>query len=515
MSNTSTIAKNTMWYGIERGISALVAICTSIAIARALGPTKTGYIVYVTYIAGVVANLGTLGIAAATRKYMAEFLGQGEKGIARYIFRHTLALQTVFATVCSVGIVTWVIRDAEADYRTAALLIALSIWPSMMNAIPAQANTATENMAANIPASITAALGYLCAIFATVIMHWGVVGIGASLLLMRWLDFLVRFFPTTRRIRGWELSKKIPADLRKRMIGFSWKSVTNMLLSLIVWERCEVLLLKTRCADIRQLAFYSIAFSMANQLLIIAIVFGAASATTTFAQYGRDKSRLPALAANSFRYIAMTSIPLHFVVSALAIPALKVFYGRSYIGASTVMVLAPLLCLPRAFLTPIQSFFFSTERQTLALLATIFAAVLDVSVAWALIPAHGAVGACIGSGVAQITAVGLLWGIGIWRYKIPMPWTLLAKVVLSSVAASGAAYMLTNKMRAAAGLAVGTVVAAVVLMALFYLLRVLEVQDLNRFETIVKALPHPVARRARFCISILARRAGSPSVVAT
>ena len=82
MTNTRTIARNTGWYGLENAISFVVGLSTSIAIARTLGPTKMGYIIYVIWIASVVSSLGGMGIPATTRKYMAEFLGMGDRGTA-------------------------------------------------------------------------------------------------------------------------------------------------------------------------------------------------------------------------------------------------------------------------------------------------------------------------------------------------------------------------------------------------------------------------------------------------
>jgi len=56
MTNTRTIARNTGWYGLENAISFVVGLSTSIAIARTLGPTKMGYIIYVIWIASVVSS---------------------------------------------------------------------------------------------------------------------------------------------------------------------------------------------------------------------------------------------------------------------------------------------------------------------------------------------------------------------------------------------------------------------------------------------------------------------------
>ena len=101
MSNTKTIFRNTGWYGLENIISSVLGLITSIAIARTLGPSKMGYIIYVMWIASVVSSLGSLGIPATTRKYMAEFLGMGDRGTARYIYFRTLLLQTGVATLAT------------------------------------------------------------------------------------------------------------------------------------------------------------------------------------------------------------------------------------------------------------------------------------------------------------------------------------------------------------------------------------------------------------------------------
>ena len=244
MSNTKTIAKNSGWSGLDLIISAVVALFTSIAINRYLGPLKNGYIIYVSYIALLVSNLGGLGIPATTRKYMAEFIGMGDRGTARYIYLRTLLLQTVLATLATGGLLLWVLRDAPAEYKMASVLLVLSIWPSMVNSISSLANVATEDLSTNMPASVISAFTYFIAITATVALHWGVVGVGAALLSMRAVDFLVRFFPTMKRVLAWETTHVHPPGLRKRMMSFALQSVASMFVALIVWGRSEIILLK-------------------------------------------------------------------------------------------------------------------------------------------------------------------------------------------------------------------------------------------------------------------------------
>lgn len=505
MSNTRIIAKNTGWYGIESVISFVVTLFTSIVIARTLGPSKMGYMIYVMWIASIVSSLGGMGIPATTRKYMAEFLGLGDRGTARYVYLRTLVLQSGLATLATGGILVWIYFDAQSGYGLASALVALSIWPSMVNSISAQANVAAETLSANLPGSVVSVIIFFIAIMATAILKWGVIGVGASLLAMRTVDFLVRVVPTFHRIHSWESEHLYPPGLGARMVSFAWQSVASMILAIIVWDRSEFFLLKRFCSDIRQVAYYSVAFNMSERLLISASVFGAASGATIFAQYGRDKSRLAGIAASTFRYLAMTSIPLHLIASSLAVPALLLLYGKAYHGAAAVVTLAPLLCLPKAFLSPAQNLLESSEKQGYVIGATIFAGMMDIGVAWYLIPKYGAVGACIGSGAAQILAVGTMWAVCIYLYKIQLSWSHLAKVGLTSVASSITAYWIAASFTPVWGILLGGMASLTVLFGLMYLLRVFDPQDRDRFATLACFLPKAYSRPINLFLSLLAR----------
>lgn len=511
MSNTNTIARNTGWYGLESIVSGLITLLTSIGIARTLGPSKMGYIIYVAWIANAVSGLGGIGIPATTRKYMAEFLGKGDKGTARFVYFRTLLIQSILATVATASLVIWVFLRAPAEYRTAALLVVLSIWPAMMNTISAHANVAAEKLSRNLPGSLLSMLLFFFIIAATTVFHWGVLGVGFAVLLSRAADFMVRAVPTVGRIASWASTHVYPPDLRKRMINFAWQSVASMVVALIVWDRSEFVLLKSLCADIRQVAYYSVAFSMAERLLMTSAVFGSATSATIFAQYGRDKLRLPEITASSFRHLAQISIPLHLISCTFAAPALTLLYGRQYAGALVVVSLAPLLCLPKAFVGPIQSMLQSSERQSAVLWATVFAGLMDVGVTWWLVPAHGAVGACIGSGAAQFTALFSMWGIGIKEFKVKLPWRHLGKISIISAAASLTAFWVSSRLTPIWAIIIGGCAALGVLAVLGVWIRVFEPVDITRFRALMRFLPGPVIRPADRFLRWLSGRAVGPA----
>ena len=78
-----------------------------------------------------------------------------------------MLLQAGLATLATGGFLYWVLGDAGADYKLASALLVLSIWPSMVNTIAAQANAATEDLSTNLPASVISALVYFFAIATT------------------------------------------------------------------------------------------------------------------------------------------------------------------------------------------------------------------------------------------------------------------------------------------------------------------------------------------------------------
>ena len=512
--NSKTIARNTVWYGLETLISFATGLITSIAIARTLGPTKMGYIIYVSWLTTLVYSLGSVGLPATTQKYMAEFLGSGDSSTARFIYFRTLIIQTLLGLVATVAAVAWVFHDAPVEYRTASLLLVFSILPAMSNFISARANVAAETLSANLPGSISSTATYFIFTLLAVTLGWGVNGICFAMLAMRVVDCVVRLIPTMRRIHAWDSGHAHPPeDLRTRMMSFAAQSVMGMLLTIVVWDRSEFLLLKHLSPDIRQLSFYSVAFGLAERLLLFPTIFAAASGASIYAQYGRDRSRLPAMTAASVRYIALISIPIHMIAVPLAAPVLLVLYGKQYVGALVVATAAPLLCLPKAFLGPIQSLFESVDRQKYFLATTVIASFVDIGVAWFLIPSHGALGACIGSGAAQFTAVGLMWAVGIRQFKIQLPWGFILKISAFSAVASCAAYAVIARMAAFPALIVGGMIVFGVFFLLAYIFKVLEQEDNDRFKIIANACPPAVAAPINFLLDRFTRGMISNSTI--
>ena len=434
--NSKTIARNSLWYGLETGIGLISGIVTSIIIGRVLGPVKMGHYTYIAWLVSISSSVGALGIPAATYKYMAEYLGRGDAPIAKAIFLSTLRLQIRIAsllTLIAVGI-AWF--GADPSMKWTAVALAAAMWPAMVVAIPSQANMANENLAANVPGALVSNLIYICGVAAAVTFSQDTLGLALTVLTMRTAELLVRIIPVLKRMKA-ITSASIPPEIRRRLFMFSRQSTMLLLFSIIVWDRSEVIVLRY-CSDIRQLAFYTVVFNVTERLRVLPQAFSSATGASMMAQFGRDPKALAALLSTSIRYLLLFAVPIHIGLALLCRPVIALTYGARYIEAVPLLAIASLLALPKIILMPVNSLLAAADRQAISVRLNIWMAILNVGLDFALIPKWGAMGAVIANGVSQtIAAVCLCWFAGS-ALKLQWPLRDLGKmaIVATMMAAS-------------------------------------------------------------------------------
>jgi O-antigen/teichoic acid export membrane protein len=486
--NSRIIARNSYWYGIETFTNLFLTFFTSIVVARSVGPTKLGYFLYLWWMAGVAGTVGSLGIPAATRKYVSEYFGRGQMGIARTVFYRTLRLQSLLA-----GIITAVALSAmwfwgDREYRVIGLLMLGSIFPYMLNMIAAGANTALEDLRANVPASLVSTAIFVTAVFSSVWFGWELLGISIGLLTMRSAELAVRIIPLMRRLNQYA-PEPVDQSLEKRMFRFSGQSLFLMVLGLIVWDRSELVALKNFCADIRQVAFYSVAFNITERLLVISQVFGTATGATMMVQYGRDCSKVRGLIATTLRYLAVISFPLHLGLAAIAGPVMWIVYGAKYSEAVPALIIAACLGIPKAFMTPVQSLLSSWERQDLLLRWGVISGVINVALDFALIPKYGAVGAAIANGTTQTFSAIALWVVATRLLQVQAPMWPLLKTLATAGTMALVAHFAAASFSAIPAVVIAVLIGAAVYLLLLRLSRILDHRDRERLFGLVRRVP--------------------------
>jgi O-antigen/teichoic acid export membrane protein len=486
--NSKTITKNSFWYGIETFANLFLTLFTSIVIARAFGPEKLGYFLYLVWIAGIAGALGGLGIPAATRKYVSEYFGRDQMGIAKTVFYHTLWLQTLMAAVITLVGLVGIVFFEDRQYRTIGLLLIGSVFPFMVNSIAAGANAALEDLRANVPASLVSTGIFVISVYSSIYYGWGLLGISIGILAMRTAELVVRFIPLVKRFNQYSAD---PLDqiLGKRMFLYSGQSLILLLLGLIVWDRSEMIVLKNFCADIRQVTFYSVAFNLTERLLVFSQVFGTATGATMMVQYGRDSSRVREMAETSARYLALISFPIHLGLAAIAVPLVWITYGSKYSGAIPAIVVASCLGIPKAFFLPVQAILSSWERQDLIIRWGVVSAALNLILDFALIPKYGAIGAAFANGGTQTFLSVALWMAAVRLLNVRFPVLAIAKTAVISAVMAVIVYAAISRLPALLGLTLAVILGAAIYLVLVRVTRVLDPADHGRLLHLKSHIP--------------------------
>jgi O-antigen/teichoic acid export membrane protein len=488
-NNSKTITVNSFWYALDSSATTIVMLIASVPVARVMGPKVLGHYIYLLFLTGTAQRLANLGIPATCCKYMAEFLGRQEYGIAHEVFRTTFRYQATISglfTLVGLGLTAF----AEPGYRTVSILVVASMWPAMISYIPAQANVASENLRANIPASIGSLIMYTVLVVSSLIFHWGLIGLAAATLASRVTEAAIRYWGVHIWLRRFQRIP-LPAELRHRMFHFSRYNLVLLALGLVVWDRSEILFLKQFC-DVRQVAFYSLAFSITNQLLMAPRGFSSAIGITMLAQYGRDPLRLGPLLRNATRYVSVLTIPLFLGTAAVAEPLIRATYGNGYLAVVPVLWILCISSIPRAYQTHTESLLQATERQNFMVKWLMVTAAVNLLLDALLIPKHGAMGAAIANGLAQTLGVAGLFreagGIQAARPQI----RFLGALCLAGAVMVAAVLPVVRALSPWLGLFAGIPVGAVVFVVSLRITRSLEAEDWERLNQLIGRAPKPV-----------------------
>ena len=432
-SNAKVIGRNFIFLGLEVVITLVCTLLTTVFIARVIGPTRLGYFNLIFWLTSITCSVGSLGIPLTTFKYMGEFLGGGRKELARAVFFYNLWAQTVIASVLTaIGMIA-VFTIVNPEYRSCAVLLVLSMVPNMITFVPSQANSAAEDAALNTRGAFVGAMVYVVAVAASLLLGWNLIGIAAGVLLYRSAELGVKIVPVLKSMEAVP-HVPLPAEIRKRMFSFSGLSTGLMILQIVIWDRSDIIFLKLLQPDIRQLAFFSVCFSVADRLMQMPQTFANALSATQMAEYGRDKDRLFRMTSKASTYVLLGALPILIGVACIGGPFVRVIYGSQYLPAIPVFIVVALFSIPKAILTPAQSLLYSAEDLGFILKWGCIAAAINVLLDFVLIPSHGAIGAAWANGIAQTFAAVSIWGRVLARYPVRIDVPVLLRLSAATLA---------------------------------------------------------------------------------
>jgi O-antigen/teichoic acid export membrane protein len=491
-SNAKVIGRNFFFMGMEVVITLVCTLLTTVVIARAIGPARLGYFNLVFWMTTITCSVGSLGIPLTTFKYMGEFLGGGQKELACAVFFYNLWAQTVIASVLTAVSMIAVFTIIDPEYRVCSTLLIVSMIPNMVTFVPSQANSAAEDAALNTRGALVGAIVYVIAVAISLLLGWNLIGIAAGVLVYRTAELIVKIVPVLRSMKTVR-RVPLPATIRKRMFSFSGLSTGLMILQIVIWDRSDIIFLKLLQPDIRQLAFFSVCFSVADRLLRVPQTFANALAATQMAEYGRDKDRLFRMTSQASTYVLMGALPILVGVACVGGPFVRVMYGSQYLPAIPVFIVVALLSIPKAVLTPALTLLYSAEDLGYILKWGCMAALINVVIDVAFIPSHGAIGAAWANGIAQTFAALTIWGRVLVRYPARLDISVLLRLAAATLAMAIVVLgIVATPLSAVMKLSVGVPAGVIVFVIMSRLLMVLQKDDRRRLLVLSASLPTTV-----------------------
>ena len=501
-NKTQTIARNSFWYGSETLVGFVLLFATSIPLARILGPEKLGYFNYVAWLTAMTTSLGALGIPGVAAKYIAEHIGRGERGVVRAVFFRCFKLQILLATCITAVALGIVLFWGDPHYTFVSSMQVLSIFPAMVGAVPSMTNYAQERMAANFAGSMVSAGVYLLGVVLSLWLGWGLAGVAVSLLIGRLCELIIRVIPCVERMKTFPAGGISPA-LGRQMVSFARKQVILLILGLIVWDRSDLVLLKLLSSDIKQITFFSIVYNLTEKLLLVPRVFGGAVSASLLVQYGRDSDKMRDLAVAGTRYMVLIGAPLLAGVALVSPSLIRVMYGAQYTPAIPVLTIAALFAIIKSILDPANNMLLANDRQGPAVVCSLFCAALNIGLDWLLIPAHGAVGAAIGNGVAQATLVIAYWVLCMVLFRVAPDFRSAGKVAAGSAAMAIPVLLLNHLLPPLPALIAGSISGAVIYVAVLAITSFFRREDYARLGHLGDILPGAAQPAFRAALNFL------------
>jgi O-antigen/teichoic acid export membrane protein len=485
---------SSMLLGLEMVLALVGVLCTSIPLARVIGPERLGYFTYIQWMAMVGSNVVLLGIPATTRRYMAEALGRNDLPAARGVFFATLRIQTILAfALLAVGEIL-VFSVTDRSYWTSSWLIVLGLVPRMVTSIPSMANMAAVRLQSNVVATTISTVILIGVMGFGLWTGWGLVAAAAAYAIANTVELSIKLMLALRWMGSGPRSP-IGPELRKRMLTFSTHGTALLILNIVVWDKSDLFFLELLRKDHAALAFFNLAFNLADRVIQIVQVFVNGLSVSLMSELGRSVEKIHVIAKSGLRYSILVASVLLFGLAAVGPHLILTLYGRRYSPAGPLLSIAAAMAVGKCLMPLLQSLYQAAERQQAVVAWSCCCGALNVILDLALIPPMGALGAVLANGSAQaLAAVGLVyWAqrtLGIdWSIRQSFPGLLAGLGSAVAAYAAGLPFALAP-IRLIAGILAG----AVAFPFLVRILRVLQPEDLRRMQGLTSRLAPPLRR---------------------
>jgi O-antigen/teichoic acid export membrane protein len=490
------------WSASGKLLPQLYTLAVSIAAARLLTPDEFGRQSFIAFVELSLVMLLTAGLPIALMRHIGETLGREQPAMVRGLVRWAWGVELTAAAAGAgvLGVVAILGAEPRGAWALAGVACALGILHTVPSSLLIGAQLWRP---ATIAGLVNGAVGTVATIL-VLMAGGGITGMFAveaatSAVILLWTTLLAR-----RAAVGLSPTVAAAGTLRQAVTRWALVASLGVVLNFIVWRRSEFFFLDAFSSD-RQIALYSIVFALVVAMLRLPEALSEVTSPAIATLYGAgEHARIRAGYGRAARLVLIMALPMTAAGSAVGPAAIETIWGEEYAAAGPLLLISlatfpilPLFAIARGALIGI-------GKQKVLITASAGAALVDISLAAALVPSLDAIGAAIANAVAQLAA-GIPIVVATRRTFGEIDWApgaLLRTAVASGIAAL-AALGTVLALGGVVGLLLGLAVGIAVFAAGAVTLKILPPDDAR---WLAGAIGHVAGGRAGRAALLCARR---------
>ncbi len=410
-TSASSVLSGGAWTALGTVLPPLQTFVISVVAARFLGTSGFGRQSLIAFVSLSFSTVFAARMPAALQRFGAQLLGAGERGAVHWLFRWTVRIQIVSALLVVAGFVAYglLIGTPTVAWIAAGVATGLIV---VQNGLGSLLGAAQRWREAIMPGTILALIAAVIMVGVLAagggISGYFLVEAGIGVAALGWTWRLAR--PVARSLP--EVTPISPA-LRGDFRSFMRTSTFFALIEFVVLSRVEVLFLN-HYSTAAEVGFYSVAFAATAAVARLPNTITVVAIPAVATMYGAgEHDRIRSGYWRSLRLLAGVC-PLLVVLSAtLGADLIGIVYGSAFHAAEPVVVilLAPYVVLPMMGLAT--ALLWTLQEMRFLVVTGAAAVVVDIALAFVLIPRLSAVGAAIDNDLALlVSGAPALWLVG-------------------------------------------------------------------------------------------------------
>ena len=438
-----------LWFSASNVLPMLGTAVLSVVMGRILGASELGTQSLIAYVSSLMSALLVSAFTSTSLQVLAARYGARDKAGFAHLGRWSFWSQTLTGTVSALVLVG---IGAFSSDPLPWFIVALNAFIDGVAWAYATRITGVEGWTpvARLRLgwlSLAQVLGII-AVFA----GWGINGVflGNVIASLGLLVMLVRISP--------RLEPATFAPLPREVMGLLGMFFLLAVLTQLVSRRIEFLFLGAFSTD-QQVAMYSVAFMVVSSAATIPITLFGAAVPAVANRSADEPDVVDQHMGTALRVTLAASIPLTAAIATLGPPLIRLLFGAEFDEAATLIPLLSITVLLVPMGSMLSTYWNGVGSLRPVVIAMVTGGIIDVGLAWSLVPHLNAWGAAIANVAGQLITAALLLVLS-RRQGLHLTFTpgkIVIGLLVGAVAAA-AAYVSVRLLVNLGGLIVGAVV---------------------------------------------------------